>query len=171
MVFKYQGILAKPRRYDPGPGLLASDEQRAAWIASYKAEHLKLWRALFEAHGVAWGDESELLWRLAETHVDGFKMQGRSGPKVLWDEVTKAKLRIAVEEYRAQRTRPTSVAQACSVLAKREPWATMLRKGGKPGEALRGHYNTASLVWVELVRQARAWDALPAHEKDGHDVM
>ena len=170
MAFKYRGILARPRPHDAGPGLLANDVQRAAWLKHFKVQDLNLWQALFEAHGVAFGDESELLRRLAETHVPGFKMRQRpSGPQVSWNERTKAELRIAVDDYvqeRKQAGRRTSIAQACGVLANREPWVAKLRKGAKPAEALRGHYNSAAPWMVSIVRKARAWEALSPHEKE-----
>jgi hypothetical protein len=158
MAFKYHGILAKARKHDPVPGPLASDDARTAWIERYKSEFLKRWRALFDAHGVAWGNESELLWRLAEAHVPGLNMHARSGPKATWDATTKVELRIAVNECVADRQRQgksASVTQACAILAKRDPWKGKLRLGKKPSEALRGHYNTADPRMVDRVVDAR----------------
>lgn len=57
---------------------------------------MQRWRALFEAHDVEWGNAWKVLSRLADVHVPGFKMQGRSGSKVIWDDVTKADLHIAI---------------------------------------------------------------------------
>jgi len=168
MAFKYRGILARARSHDTPPGPLADEATRVAWVERYKVESLKRWRALFEAHGVAWGNESELLRRLAEVHVPGFKKGSRRGPKPVWGKTTKAELRIAVDEYVAERVRqgkPASVSQACAVLSKREPWAAKLRKGARPAEALRGHYNTADLRMLDSIRVVRAWDALTARQQ------
>jgi hypothetical protein len=164
MAFKYRGILAKPQKYDPVPGLLASDDAREAWIERQTAESLKRWRELFAAHKVEWGDESKLLWRLAKAHVPGFTMQTRPGPKTTWDELTKAEFRIAVDEYISERNTKgyeTSIAQACGHFVSREPWKDKLRQRGRsPKEALRGHYNTADPRWVKMVLDAQAYQRL-----------
>lgn len=194
MAYKYRGMLATARPHDL-PGLLADEAELAARTERYNAESLKAWRALFKEHGVEWGKEDtevgflwRLLWRLAEAHVPWFKMRSRSGPRAVWDIMTKAMLRIAIDEYVATRKRhgkPASISHACTVLAKCEPWATKLReakprKAAKPAEALtddelradaraadaraaaalRGHYDTADKRWVEVVRHASAYRAL-----------
>ena len=171
MTFKYRGILRQPRPYVEPLGSMADQATRDAWVQRYKAEAIKCWRALYEAHGVEWGNESELLWRMAAAHVPGFKTKGRSGPKSRWGLVECGDLRIAIDDYIADRKRqgkPSSVTQACAVFCKREPWKAMLRAGRNPAEALRRHYNTADLIWVVIVRNTRA---PPEYEKAASGLL
>lgn len=149
MAFKYTGILAKRPGTDPYPGEPADDKARAAWGARRQREYVARWRALFKAHGVAYGEVSELLERMAETHVPAFAQTPRSGRKRVWDEITKARLYLAVSRYIMERTRvgkPASIRHACEALSKREPWRSMLHPGIKTNgtEALRQQFNTAN---------------------------
>ena len=164
MAFKYSGILARPYKLPPPPGLMADNATRAAFEQWHRASQRERWQALFEAHGVEFGDVPELLLRMAVAHVPGFRAKHRDGPKQVWDMDTKARLRIAVDDFVAQRKaagKPASISQACKYLAIHEPWASMLRRGNNsPSQALREHYNTADKRWVKVVRDADAYEAL-----------
>jgi hypothetical protein len=169
MAFRYHGILGKRRRHDPLPD---GEAERSAWIEQDKAETLKRWRALFEAHGVEWGNESELLQRMAEAHVPGFNARKPPGPKVVWTEGMKLELRVAVDEFVADRRRQgkkETAESACAKLAKLDHWAKRLRKNSRdPAEALRGHYNTANALWANIVRDMRAEVALAIQQPAAH---
>ena len=159
MAFKYRGILSKKRPFVLPPDALTDDAARAAWIKLYTAESMKVWRALYEAHGVEYGNESVLLWYLAEAHVPGVTV--RAPPKRVWDEITKAKLHIAIDEFVADRKRHrksgASIAYACQHFAAREPWVKLLRSGKDRVTALRGHYDTADKRWVEALPYMRVY--------------
>lgn len=172
MAFEYRGILAEPRKYDPMPvGLsIGSDSpERVEWFKHNAAAELERWRALFEAHAVPFGDQNALLLKLADAHVPGFRMQRAPGRKVTWDVGKRAELRVAIDDFIAhgrQQGKRISVAQACTLFAKREPWKSRLSQGAKsPQLALREHYNKADAVFAIVYRYARLWESLPPHEK------
>jgi hypothetical protein len=163
---KYTGILATPREPDPPPNLLADDATQTKWIERQTAETTKRLLALFETYGVELNNPFELIRRLAEAHVPGFKMRSRSGPKPVWDEWTKAELRLAIKDYVVKQSnmgKRVSITQACGALSKIQPWTSKLRgKNKNRVQALRGHYNTADIRLVHMMRDLREYERIKA---------
>jgi hypothetical protein len=170
MAFKYTGVLAKRRPYKALPGLLADDKEREAWIQCDVEDYMIRLRALYDAHGVEYGDESRLLRLMAETHVAGFQRASKPGRPEVWDAMTKAELRVAIEDYIAagrKKGKRVSVPQACEAICKLEPWKSNLHLGRNPVQALRGQYNTAHPFWVKIVRDAREYQKIAAQFPPG----
>ena len=182
MRFKYTGILAKARKAVPTPGLLADTAAWEKWKARYVADHMALWRALYEAHNVTYGDMSALLIKMAETHVPGFS-EARVGRRLVFDLWTQGELWRAIEDYRDLHRRSgkrASISEACKWLAEREPWKSITSRpetaGGKRtsnqsrastatlqtkrATALRNQYHAIDPRWVKVIHDAREWDRM-----------
>jgi hypothetical protein len=119
--------------------------------------------ALYNAHGVDYGDDDALLFALATTHVPGLSVKrAKHGPSQLWTPRQCAALKLAVDEHIAEKRRAfpdlkVSVAAACRHLAAKEPWKSTLRENKDPGAALRKQYDLAEDVWVTFVRDEQAF--------------
>jgi len=152
MAFKYKGDLIKPMA-PPIVGLLASDEDVLRIAKEQVKEEARRMRLLFEAHGIAEGDWVPLCYALARTHVAGFRMEkGRRGRPPKWGDLQRAELVLAVEG-----TGLENIKQATEILAQQEPWQSML-VATRGAETLRDEYTRADPRWVNVLRDARAYD-------------
>lgn len=165
---KYKGILNRRRIYVPEPGLLASSEDRQAFDEAQHAESTERLAALFRFYGAK--DWRELALYLAVAHVPGMGFEkAKRGPATVWNDMTRAELRLDIEAY--VQTHGGSTSHACSVLAGKEPWKTKLRGGRSPGQALRRQYNLAINAWVRVLEDARAYDQLDPELKKEADRL
>jgi hypothetical protein len=139
---------------------MSKKELRTVARARRRIDELKL-ESLFEHYGL---DPAKRDWRalalaLADTHVPAFMPPAKkSGPKLRWGPFEKVEVRIAVEQLLAQQPQRHSVTWACSQLARREPWLSLLSKGKKrrnPAEILRQAYYHADRKLYEDVRAVR----------------
>lgn len=158
MSFKYTGDLAKaiPR---PALGLLMPPEQIATTLKEFKREKYRRMVQLFDAYEIAHGNWEQLCFSLAEAHVPGLRVGVKPGKKTKWDDTLRAELVLAVEQ-----TGIENITSAIEKLAAIEPWKSLVSHT-KGAETLRGEYNRRDPRWVELVRKARAYDALSGEER------
>jgi hypothetical protein len=95
------------------------------------------WMALRRARWLAAGytlAEIALMSRLSRPDVH--PAPGKRGPRVKWTSERNHELLMLV----GKRPRRLSVSRYCFVLAKCEPWATLVRGRRDPGKVLREHY-------------------------------
>jgi hypothetical protein len=109
--------------------------------------------ALYKAHGVDYGDDDELLFALATTHVPGLMTERAArGPAKRWTPKERARLRVAIDDYVADRKRgghKITIDSACKDLA--PTWSAKLG-------ALRKQYDLAKQDWVEFVRDEQRYE-------------
>jgi hypothetical protein len=170
--FRYRGLLAKPLPYEPHwtairtfSGLLAlasmhTPELRHPTLPrSFPTDLQDRIAALYEEHGVAYGDDDALLFALVTTHVPGLSVErANHGPAPVWTPRRRAELRIAVDQHKAADGKRLTVSAACMHLAAKEPWESRLRTTKNRGRALRQQYDLAEDVWVAVVRSERAYE-------------
>jgi hypothetical protein len=153
---KYTGSLSKTivgKRIAP---LSGAD----AFTVEYKrqdGEMLAKLPDLFRAHEVTVGDWLGLALALAKAHVPGFKVVRRAGPRTKWDVITKAEFRLDVDTEREKSG--LSVVKAIEHVWNLEFWRVAAIP--TPLSALQKHYYSADLEIVEVLKEARAWHALP----------
>lgn len=144
----------------PRLGPLASDD---AWNEAFKKIHqeeAKRMAVLFQHHDVQSGNWMALCYALARTHITGFQIaDGFDGPREKWTDTVRAELVIAVEN-----TGLGNVVKATQLLAKKEPWLGMIGKENGASR-LRDEYNRADKRWVQVLKDAQAYEALPPETK------
>lgn len=156
---KYTGELLRPL-VPPRIGLLMNEAQIAEKYAEIELERWKRMAILFDAHGVNQGDWQSLCFALAIAHVPGFKMaKGRAGAKTKWQDYDRAMLVLAVEQT------GLSVTEATELLAKQEPWKSMVSHA-RGAKTLHDEYYRADQRMVRMARVAQAFDALSEEEKE-----
>jgi hypothetical protein len=97
---------------------------------------------------------------LAVKHVPGFRIVPSPGRKVKWTGRLRAELRLAVEKLLLEAKLPAkTVVWASDLLAKGEPWKSMVKGASKPGEALRKQYTRANSESVAALRRRREREA------------
>jgi hypothetical protein len=152
---KYTGDLAKPISH-PAIGLLMSEDKVTAVTRSVVDERWRRMGLLFDAYGIEHGNWIALSFALAEAHVPGCRVtSAKSGPKTKWDEITRAELWLAVESLGDM-----SITDATKYLASLEPWKSLLSHT-RGAATLRDEYNRADLRWVNCLREAKSFRALP----------
>ena len=153
---KYTGTLAKPiprKRME----LLVDD-------ATFQAEAHRTIEAmfaklpdLFKAHGVAEFNYLGLVVAMAKEHVPGFKLVNPAGRPTTWGDYDKAQFRLSVDDMReANPGMPTT--QAISRVYRFSSWEAKTQ--GMKGAALRKHYDAADLRWVQVARDAKAYESI-----------
>lgn len=165
MKIKYTGVLAKPMPHARPPGLLASDAQVKAWAEERVSEWRKRMDALFDFHRIQRDNWNMLAGTLADCHVPGFaEEKARRGAKTKWDEMKRADLKIAVDDYiRAVLPKRTGIAAAIRVIARQQSWKAEVSRSTNPVAALRKQYDLADVRWVRMKRLSNAWEI---HEKN-----
>lgn len=165
MKTNYTGILAQPYAHVPRLGLLATAKQLAAQAKREKSEYQMRMNALFDFYNIPPGEWRLLAESLAAKHVPGFQEERASrGAPPKWDHITRAELRIEVDDYRRERLpKRISITQAIAVVARRQSWRQKIANLTNAGAALRKQYDLASEVWVKTSRRARAWEMHQAH--------
>jgi hypothetical protein len=150
---KYMGTLIRPIvEKPPDGGLLAGNAEFAKEAARIKVAQLEKLPALFEAHGVAFGDYQGLVLALAEMHVAGFKVVAPSGAKVKWQPYDSALFRIAVDDMLSA-GEAKSLGHAMQKVSRRPEWQSII-KSKVTESALRKQYDKADQRVIEAVRAA-----------------
>lgn len=156
---KYTGNLAK-RISQSKLGLLATDEDVQAGERRIMFERLCKLPELFEAHGVKPGlrveDFLALTLALAAVYVPGFKVSATRGRKTEWSVADRASFRLDVDAV--IECSGLSVVEAIKRTIRLDAW----KKKTKPMtiSALEKHYYAADSVWVNVVRDARAYESI-----------
>jgi hypothetical protein len=158
MRFKYTGVLSKHRVRVRELTPVATAKEHKARKKRQSDELKALFVELCRFHDVKPFDWMGLAMKLAQVHVPAFSYEEtKRGPRLRWDNRTRAMLRFDVSIVRDERG--LDVADACALLARREPYKSKLRLTVRnPSEALRRQYNLASPLWVKLVNAARILD-------------
>ena len=160
---KYDGAL---KRRIPGKqfGLLAGDEDYASDAVRIADAQLAKLPALFEAHGVPFGEWHLLTLALAIAHVPGFKVSKPVGRNTKWSELDKAELRIDADATMAT-TRHKTVGEALRHLQKTsEKWKPFLNRLGS--HVMKEYYNDADPRWVRMALDSRALHELEGRESE-----
>ena len=163
---KYTGKLSKPiprKRF----GLLASEDDYKAEARSLTDEMFARLPLLAEAHGVPSGDWFALALALAKEHVPGFNVVNPAGRKTEWGIAAKAEFRLDVDTI--IKKNGLSVVEAIKLAIRRDRWSAIAKPMKLP--ALEQHYYKADLRFVEVVKDARAWDALPAEVRKPYESI
>lgn len=163
---KYTGTLKKPvtrKRM----GLLQGEDVYQAEAKRIADETFAKFPELFKAHDVPEGNWLALAVALAQAHVPGFKVVKPPGRTTKWGLAEKAEFRLDVDTIID--STGWSVVRAIRKVMRTEPWL----KVAEPMTigALEQHYYTADLRFVEVVRSARAWQALPQSERDSYESI
>lgn len=113
---------------------------------------------LFKAHGIIEGDWFALSLALAKEHVPGFKVVRPAGRPTKWGLAEKAEFRLDVDTIIEKSG--LSVVEAIKQVCRLDAWKEMTAEPMSLS-ALEQHYYKADLRFVEVVKDARAWQALP----------
>ncbi len=159
---KYTGELQKPV-VERQLGLLASDADFEAEFGRQFDEIGAKLPELCSAHGIKYGDWLALVFALAREHVPGFKTQQRAGRKSEWHAFYRAELFVDVVSM-IEANPKMSIKGALQAIQNLDRW----REIAKPMTigALRKQYDLADSRAINIVRDARTWDALPQDEKN-----
>ena len=122
---------------------------------------------LFRTHEVTVGDWVGLALALAKAHVPGFKVVRRAGPRTKWSFFTKAEFRLDVDTEREKSG--LSVEKAIEHVWCLEAWRVAAIP--TPLSALQKHYYSADLEFVEAIKRARAWQALPPSAGESYESI
>lgn len=163
---KYTGSLSKTIAQKRIGGLAGED----AYMAEAKRttdEMLSKLPDLFKAHQVTEGDWMALALALAKAHVPGFKVVRRAGPRIKWSVSTKAEFRLDVDTEREKSG--LSVEKAIEHVWCLEAWRVAAIP--TPLSALQQHYYSADLEFVEAIKRARAWQALPPSAGESYESI
>ena len=157
---KYTGPLAKPIRRRPISLLRMEESAKEAAGAEVNEMFDKL-PALFTAHGITEHDWFGLAFALAKEHVLGFKLVDPPGRKTQWAASDKAEFRLDVEAIRSAKRK--TLDRSIHDTVKADRWLEKTK--GMKIAALRQHYYAADPRMAQIVRDARAFDALPEEVK------
>ena len=153
MAIKYTGDLAK-RIEPPKIGLLMQQKEIEQSVHELIDEKWRRMDLLFTAYGIEKRDWIGLCFALAESHVPGLMMaKAPAGRTTKWKDYDRAQLVLAVEDT------GLSIKEAVAVLAKREPWSSMIERTRGP-ETLRDQYTRADKRWVAVARDAKEFESL-----------
>lgn len=153
---KYTGTLAKPiarKRM----GVLAGETQLKAEELRTNGEMFAKLPDLFKAHGVIENDFVSLALALAQSHVPGFHLAEPAGRPTQWGDYDKAQLRVAIDDM-VTANKSIPITQAIAKVCRLPQWAEKT-KGMKAG-ALRKHYDAADMRWVQVARDAKAYESI-----------
>lgn len=153
---KYTGTLAKPIIRKKLGFLATEDEFRAESQRVVNEMFAKL-TPLAEAHGVEPGNWLKLVIAMAEVHVPGFRKQDPPGRPTAWDALTKAELRIDVDDL-IQLNGELAITEALRRVARTDRWKE--RAGKMKVEALSQHYYAADKRFVTMLRDGRAYEKI-----------
>ena len=125
---------------------------------------------LFKAHQVAEGNWVALALALAKAHVPGFKVVKPAGRRPEWDISHKAEFRLDVDTIiEKSGLKKISVVEAIKLVCRRDDWAAKTKT--MELSALEKQYYLADLRWVEVVRGARSYNALPECERHSYESI
>lgn len=158
---KYIGKL-QARVVERQLGLLASDADFEAESKRQFDEMAAKLPELCSVHGVKYGNWLALVFAMAGEHVPGFKIQQRAGRKPEWNAFNKAEFRIDVDSILYANPKML-IKTALSKVQTFERWKAITKP--MTIDALRKHYDLADSREIDIVRKARAWDALPQNEE------
>lgn len=157
---KYTGRLSKTiarKRI----GILAGEDAYTAEAKRVTDEMFSKLPDLFQAHGVEDGNWVALSLALAKSHVPGFKVVDPAGRRPEWDISHKAEFRLDVDTIIEKSGLPKpSVVEAIKLVCRLDAWAEKT----KPMKltALEKHYYSADMRWVQVARDARAYESIVA---------
>lgn len=152
---KYTGTLNK-RITRRRIGLLGGDDAVQAESNRINAEMVEKLPALFDAHGIEYGNWVRLALALAREHVPGFAVINPPGRPTEWGLALKAEFRLDVDAIAT--AKGLTVIEAIKLAIRLDAWAIKT----KPMDlrALEKHYYTADLRFVEIVKKARAYESI-----------
>jgi hypothetical protein len=152
---KYTGKLNKPivrKRI----GILANEDAYMAEAKRITDEMFAKLPDLFAAHGLQHGDWVALAMELAKAHVPGFQVNKPAGRKTEWDISHKAEFRLDVDAIVANSG--LSVVEAIKLTIRSDAWA--VKAAPMTIAALEQHYYKADMRWVQIVKDARAYESI-----------
>lgn len=166
---KYTGSLSKTiarKRI----GVFASEDAYIAEAKRTTDEMFSKLPDLFKAHQVTEGDWVALVLALAKAHVPGFKVVNPAGRKPEWDSSHKAEFRLDVDTtIEKSGQKKLSVVEAIKLVCRMGDWAEKTEPMNLA--ALEQHYYKADMRWVQVVKEARAYRAIPQSERDSHESI
>lgn len=155
---KYKGSLAstiKRKRI----GLLATEAAYTAEAKRITDEFFSKLPDLFKAHGVTEGNWLALSLALAEAHVPGFRVVNPAGRKARWGVSYESEFRLDVDILiEESKPKALSVVEAIKLVCRRESWIEKTKSMSL--SALEKHYYSADLRWVQIVKDARAYEKI-----------
>lgn len=167
--FKYTGSLGKTIA-QKRIGVFAGEDAYLAEAKRTTDEMFSKLPDLFKAHQVTEGDWVALALALAKAHVPGFKVVKPAGRKPEWDISHKAEFRLDVDTIiEKSGSKKLSVVEAIKLVCRLDDWKEKTAPMKLP--ALEQHYYQADLRWVEVVRDARAYNELPERERNLYESI
>lgn len=148
-------------------GLLESEDAYQSEAKRIADETFAKFPELFKAHDVPEGNWPALAVALARAHVPGFKVANPPGRTTKWGLAGKAEFKLDVDTIID--STGWSVVRAIRKVIRTEPWlkvSELMTIG-----ALEKQYYSADSRFVEVVRKARAWQALPQNERDSYESI
>lgn len=124
---------------------------------------------LFAAHDVQNGNWPALALALARAHVPGFKIVEPAGRPTEWGLADKAEFRFDVDTFVINSGNTMLVTEAIKLACRLDAWASKTKP--MTLAAITKHYYTADLRFVEIVKDARAWDAHVKAEKVRESIV
>ena len=165
---KYTGSLSKTIA-QKRIGIFAGEDGYIAEAKRTTDEMFSKLPDLFKAHQVTEGDWVALALALAKAHVPGFKVVKPAGRKTEWGIADKAEFRLDVDTIITNTGNVLPVTEAIKLACKLEAWASKTKP--MTLAAITKHYYTANLRFVEVVKDARAWDAHVKAEKVRESIV
>jgi hypothetical protein len=149
-------------------GIFADDADYATEAQRTTDEMFSKLPDLFAVHQVSEGDWAGLAMALAKTHVPGFKLINPAGRKTEWNPADKAEFRLDVDAI--IENHGISVVEAIKLACRLDAW---IEKTKEPMTiaALEQHYYKADIRFIQVVKDARAWQSHLLDEKSHESIV
>jgi hypothetical protein len=157
VTMKYTGKLKK-QIVRKRIGILSDEDAYLAEAKRITDEMFAKLPDLFAAYGLKQGDWVFLAMELAKAHVPGFQVIKPAGRKTEWDISQKAEFRLDVDAVMAKNG--LSVVEAIKLTIRSTAWAA--KAAPMTIAALEQHYYKADMRWVQIVKDARAYESIVA---------
>ena len=154
---KYTGTLKKGitrRRV----GLLADSDAHKIEGKRIADEMFAKLPELFRAYGIKPNNWPAMVLALAQEHVPGFKVINPAGRKIEWGDADNAEFRLDVDAIVADSGNTVPVTEAIKLACRLDAWASKTRP--MTLAAITAHYYDADLRWVEIAKDARAYESI-----------
>lgn len=163
---KYKGSLSKTIA-QKRIGSLAGEDAYIAEAKRTTDEMFSKLPDLFKAHQVTEGDWVALALALAKAHVPGFKVVRPAGRRTEWGIADKAEFRLEVDAFIDKSK--LSVVEAIKLVCRLDAWKE--KTAPMKISALEQHYYQADMRFIQVVKDARAWDAHLQAEKTHESIV
>ena len=136
----------------------ASDSEHDIAVEAAQRETFRKVNLLFDEYEIADHNWMRLAFLLAKDFVPGVRMiAATSGRPKVWNALTLAELKIAIDEQISQHS-GWQITDAARIIAKNSPWKERVAKSKNPAELLRRNYYQADQRWVNVLKKGMAWE-------------